>query len=141
MIQSKPVQKEGLLQWIKTRKFVILGTLYILFNILISYVYIKSAFDYRNEEFHPSPGDMSAIFLWIFGTPICLVIYIISVKCMKENPKPAKYFLILPGLSWVITLILYLIYQQSYLQLLGYYFTIHLIIGGIFFLYFRLPKE
>lgn len=141
MIQSKPVQKGGLKQWIKARRFVILGSLYVLFNILISYVYIKSAFDYRNEEFHPSPEDMSGIFLWIFGAPISLVIYIIYAKCVKENPKPAKYFLILPGFLWIVTLILYLIYQQSYLQLLGYYFTIHLIIGGILFLYFRLPKE
>ncbi len=141
MTQSKPVQKEVLIQWIKSKKIVILGSLYVLFNIFISYIYIKSTIDYRADEFHHSPEDMSAIFLWIFGAPVNIVIYIIYVKCVKENPKPAKYCLILPVILYIVSLILYLVYQQSYLRLLGNYFTIHLIISGISFLYFRLPKK
>ena len=96
MKQSKPVQKEGLIQWIKARKFLILGSLYVLFNILISYIYIESAFDYRTEEIHYIMEDMSAIFIWYFGVPVSLAIYIIYAKSVKDNLKPAKYLLILP---------------------------------------------
>ena len=141
MNRLKAIPKNGFLQWIRIQKFVILGILYIFFNLFISYTYLKSTIDYRADEFHHSPEDMSAIFLWIFGIPISFVIYIIYVKNIKENPKPAKYLLNFPGILLVTSMIIYIIYQQSYFQLLGAYFMIHLFIGGISFLYFKLPVK
>ena len=141
MIQSKPVQKGRLMQWIKSGKLVILGSLYVLFNILTSYMFLQSEIDFRKGDMQGAMESMSGIFIWYFGVPVSLVIYIIYAKSVKNNPKPAKYLLILPMIFWIVSLIICLIYQQSYLQKLSLYFLIHLLIGGISFLYFRLPEK
>jgi hypothetical protein len=143
MIKSKSEQrkKEGFIQWLRTRKFVILGIIYVVFNILISYEHIASSIKNGTDGSEGNPGvNMDMIVTLVISLP-SLFIYIISVINMKENSKPAKYLLILPGVLWIITLILYWIYQQSYFHELDILFRLHLFVGGISFLYFKLPKK
>ena len=104
-------------------------------------MFLQSEIDFRKGDMQGAMESMSGIFIWYFGVPVSLVIYIIYAKSVKNNPKPAKYLLILPMIFWIVSLIICLIYQQSYLQKLSLYFLIHLLIGGISFLYFRLPEK
>ncbi len=142
MKQIRTQQKMGLLQWIKAQKFVIFGCMYLIFNIYILFEMFIKGIDIHSGAYQPLPiPDMTSPFLWLFCAPISFIIYFFYTLGLKVNPKPAKFLLIVPGILSVFTWIFFLIFQQSQFQLLGIYFIIQSIIGGITFIYFKLPEK
>ena len=132
--------KLGIRHQIKAHRLAILGSLYVLFHIWISYEYIRSTINFQAGEVGDIT-DMSGAVLWILGGPFSVVVGILYARGINENSKAAKFLIILPVVLYLTSLVLYWISQKSYYRDLGGYFTVHLFVGGVSALYFSMPHE